>query len=578
MADQNAKIDSSEVPTLIAVSDDANQFITRLLVDPATGRLLVSGTGVAGGTVTSITASTGITLTPNPITTIGTIALANTTVVAGSYTSANITVDAQGRITAASNGSGGGGGSGTVTSVSVTTANGVSGSVATATTTPAITLTLGAITPTTVNGNTLTTGSYTLTGQAGKTLTFNGSITLTGTDARTYTFPTTSATIARTDAANTFTGVQTFSTPIAVGSVATMTATVGGGVPTPPNNTTTFLRGDGTFATPAGGGTPGGSTTQFQFNDAGSFGGIPSMVYDKINDVVKLGSAGQIFTFKGVASTTDAIDSAEIDIIGGNSTAGNSQGGFIQLRGGNGHGSSDGGGLSASGGQGGVTGKGGAFSFVGGDGGATSGDGGDFQLLAGNAVGAGGGNGGQIVLQPGAGVAGGTDGFVAFTNPSSGISAIFGTASLATTDKTFTFPNQTGTFTVNTVSVNLTAQTAAKTTTTLFTPVIDGLYRICVYLQITTVASVSSVLGGAGGVIITWNDGDGNVAQSDTMSLMNTSGAIAISSATNTTATNLNGDMVVYAKAGVAITYAIGYTSTGTAMAYAAHLRCELIV
>ena len=33
----------------------------------------------------------------------------------------------------------------------------------------------------------------------------------------------------------------------------TMTATVGGAVPTPPNNTTTFLRGDGTFAAPTGG-------------------------------------------------------------------------------------------------------------------------------------------------------------------------------------------------------------------------------------------------------------------------------------------------------------------------------------
>ena len=48
--------------------------------------------------------------------------------------------------------------------------------------------------------------------------------------------------------------MQTFSTPIATASVATMTATVGGGVPTPPNNTTTFLRGDGTFATPTGSG------------------------------------------------------------------------------------------------------------------------------------------------------------------------------------------------------------------------------------------------------------------------------------------------------------------------------------
>jgi hypothetical protein len=42
---------------------------------------------------------------------------------------------------------------------------------------------------------------------------------------------------------------------IAVNSdLPTMTATVGGAVPTPPNNTTTFLRGDGTFATPVGSG------------------------------------------------------------------------------------------------------------------------------------------------------------------------------------------------------------------------------------------------------------------------------------------------------------------------------------
>lgn len=37
----------------------------------------------------------------------------------------------------------------------------------------------------------------------------------------------------------------------------TMTASVGGIVPTPPNNTTTFLRGDGTFAAPAAGLTSG---------------------------------------------------------------------------------------------------------------------------------------------------------------------------------------------------------------------------------------------------------------------------------------------------------------------------------
>jgi hypothetical protein len=112
---------------------------------------------------------------------------------------------------------------------STSVSNGVTGSgaVVLATSPALVTPTLGVATATTVNKVTLTApaSGSTLTILDGKTLAANKTLTLDGTDSTTMTFPSTSATIARTDAANSFSGVQSF----AVGSAASPSVTIGAG-------------------------------------------------------------------------------------------------------------------------------------------------------------------------------------------------------------------------------------------------------------------------------------------------------------------------------------------------------------
>jgi hypothetical protein len=83
-----------------------------------------------------------------------------------------------------------------------------------------VTPVLGVATATSVNKMAITAPatSSTLAVADGKTFTVSHSLTLAGTDTTTMTFPATSATIARTDAAQTFTGNQTFSGAI-IGAV-----------------------------------------------------------------------------------------------------------------------------------------------------------------------------------------------------------------------------------------------------------------------------------------------------------------------------------------------------------------------
>lgn len=210
--------------------------------------------------------------------------------------------------------SAGGGGSGTVTSVAVTTANGVSASVSNPTTTPNLSFTLGAITPTSVAASGTVTGSNlsgtntgdqtTITGNAGTAtalqtarningVSFNGTADITVAAAA---GTLTGATLAAGVTASSLTSVGTLGSLTVTG--ATTSASFNGVSLTTGGAATDFLNGAGSYTVPftltttgssgaatfsagtlnipqysGGGGTPGGSSGNIQYNNAGAFGG-----------------------------------------------------------------------------------------------------------------------------------------------------------------------------------------------------------------------------------------------------------------------------------------------------------------
>ncbi len=197
----------------------------------------------------------------------------------------------------------------------------------------------------------------------------------------------------------------------------------------------------------AGGSTsPGGNDTDVQFNDSGAFGGSDNFQWT--GTLLKLNADVQ---FKSQAGSTNFLITVEDQTV--NNTAGNS----LQLEAADGKGNGAAGSINVDAGNGDLTGAGGYVSLAAGTGGATSGAGGAANITAGNAL-AGNSSGGDVNIRAGVKTGSGTNGkFKFIPKGNTTVTGILDFDSLASTDKTFVFPNTSGT-------VALTSQLGANIT------------------------------------------------------------------------------------------------------------------
>lgn len=141
--------------------------------------------------------------------------------------------------------------------------------------------------------------------------------------------------------------------------------------------------------------TPGGSDTQIQFNDGGSFGGDANFYYDS-SGLFEVGFGDGFNAEIALASGAGG----DIDLVAGNATAVNDTGGDVFLNSGNAFGSGGAGGqMFIQAGDGNGAGHGGSIDIISGDGGASGGDGGNIEIDGGNGQGS--GNGGTINIKGG---------------------------------------------------------------------------------------------------------------------------------------------------------------------------------
>ena len=163
---------------LTATGVSAGTYTLTNLTINAYGRITAATSGSTGVTSITLAGANGVDVANPTVTSTGTVTvgLTATGVSAGTYTLTNLTVDAYGRIIAATSGSGGGGSG--VTSITITGANGVDVANPTVTTTGTVTV---GLTATGVSAGTYTLTDLTVDAYGRISAASNGTFSISGT-------------------------------------------------------------------------------------------------------------------------------------------------------------------------------------------------------------------------------------------------------------------------------------------------------------------------------------------------------------------------------------------------------------
>lgn len=295
--------------------------------------------------------------------------------------------------------------------------------------------------------------------------------------------------------------------------------------------------------------------------------------------------AGGLLTITGGAGGATSGDGGELQIVAGSAQDGNGSGGALNLASGDGdatgngeggevvirvgqsYGSGVGSDFSAYAGSSAGSGNGGNLLWSAGGGGSTGGNGGYVEFDGGSAAG-GNGNGGDVVFAAGAKNGAGTPGKFKFLPGGLNFYGILDMNSVATTDKTFTFPNYTGTVGVN-QGGRVTAQTAAVASVATYTVgSSDASFRVSGNVNVTTSTAHSFT------VTCTYTD-ETNSARTLTLGFTQLAGATIISSITNVTGAGPYVGLTYGIRCKAATTITFATTGTFTTVTYNAEGRLE---